>query len=180
MAGIVGYGAHLPRHRIKVEEIAKVWGQDAESYKKGLMLREKSVPPPDMDTITLSVEAARRALKRAVVVKPIGDRRDVYRLGVASVRGEAVRHDSRRGDRRDAGYSLRGFRVRLQGGLGGDVCRAVACQVGLHEVRAGDRGGYVAGRARSMPSNSRPRPERERSSWGWIISSRNVCSRTPT
>lgn len=71
MAGIVGYGAHLPRHRIKVEEIAKVWGQDAESYKKGLMLREKSVPPPDMDTITLAVEAARRALKRAVVVKPV-------------------------------------------------------------------------------------------------------------
>ena len=61
MAGIVGYGAHLPRHRIKVEEIAKVWGADAPSYKKGLMLREKSVPPPDMDTITLSVEAARNA-----------------------------------------------------------------------------------------------------------------------
>jgi len=70
MAGIVGYGAHLPRHRIKVEEIAKVWGADAPSYKRGLMLREKSVPPPDMDTITLSVEAARRALARAQTVNP--------------------------------------------------------------------------------------------------------------
>jgi hydroxymethylglutaryl-CoA synthase len=70
MAGIVGYGAHLPRHRIKVEEIAKVWGADAPSYKKGLMLREKSVPPPDMDTITLSVEAARNALKRSGGVDP--------------------------------------------------------------------------------------------------------------
>ena len=70
MAGIVGYGAHLPRHRIKVEEIAKVWGADAPSYKKGLMLREKSVPPPDMDTITLSVEASRRALIRAQTVDP--------------------------------------------------------------------------------------------------------------
>jgi hydroxymethylglutaryl-CoA synthase len=70
MAGIVGYGAHLPRHRIKVEEIAKVWGLDAESYKKGLMLREKSVPPPDMDTITLAVQATKNALKRAVVVDP--------------------------------------------------------------------------------------------------------------
>lgn len=70
MAGIVGYGAHLPRHRIKVEEIAKVWGADAPSYKRGLMLREKSVPPPDMDTITLSVEAARRALARAQHVNP--------------------------------------------------------------------------------------------------------------
>jgi len=70
MAGIVGYGAHLPRHRIKVEEIAKVWGADAPSYKRGLMLREKSVPPPDMDTITLSVEAAKNALKRAGNIDP--------------------------------------------------------------------------------------------------------------
>jgi hydroxymethylglutaryl-CoA synthase len=63
--GIVGYGAYVPRHRIKVEEIAKVWGADAPSYKKGLMLREKSVPTPDQDTITMSVEAARHALRRA-------------------------------------------------------------------------------------------------------------------
>ena len=63
--GIVGYGAYVPRHRIKVEEIAKVWGADAPSYKSGLMLREKSVPTPDQDTITMSVEAARHALRRA-------------------------------------------------------------------------------------------------------------------
>ena len=60
MAGIVGYGAYIPRNRIKVEEIAKVWGADAPSYKKGLMLEEKSVPSPDQDTITMSVEAARQ------------------------------------------------------------------------------------------------------------------------
>jgi len=55
----------MPRNRIKVEEIAVVWGADAPSYKKGLMLQEKSVPSPDQDTITMSVEAARRAIKRA-------------------------------------------------------------------------------------------------------------------
>jgi hydroxymethylglutaryl-CoA synthase len=65
--GIIGYGAYVPRHRIKVEEIAKVWGADAPSYKKGLMLREKSVPSPDQDTITMSVEAARHALERAKI-----------------------------------------------------------------------------------------------------------------
>jgi len=67
MEGIVGYGAYIPRNRIKVEEIAKVWGADAPSYKRGLMLEEKSVPSPDQDTITMSVEAAKNALKRAPV-----------------------------------------------------------------------------------------------------------------
>jgi len=65
MVGIIGYGSYIPRNRIKVEEIAKVWGADAPSYKKGLMLQEKSVPSPDQDTITMSVEAARRAILRA-------------------------------------------------------------------------------------------------------------------
>jgi len=65
MAGIVGYGAYIPRFRIKVEEIAKTWGADAPSYKKGLLLQEKSVPGPDQDTITMSVEATRNALQRA-------------------------------------------------------------------------------------------------------------------
>lgn len=67
MAGIIGYGTYLPKHHIKVEEIAKVWGLNAESYKRGLMLREKSVPTPDQDVISMSVEAARNAIKRATI-----------------------------------------------------------------------------------------------------------------
>ena len=65
MEGIVGYGASIPRYRIKVEEIAKVWGADASSYRKGLLVEEKSVPSPDQDTISMSVEASKNALKRA-------------------------------------------------------------------------------------------------------------------
>ena len=65
MVGIVGYGAYIPRYRIRVEDIAKVWGADAPSYKRGLMLEEKSVPSPDQDTITMSVEASKHALRRA-------------------------------------------------------------------------------------------------------------------
>jgi hydroxymethylglutaryl-CoA synthase len=67
MTGIVGYGAHIPSYRIKVEEIAKVWGDDPASISKGLVVNQKSVPGPDEDTVTIAVEAARRALKRAEI-----------------------------------------------------------------------------------------------------------------
>jgi len=65
--GIVGYGSYIPRNRIKLETIAEVWGASAEHMKKGLMLYEKSVPGPDQDVITMSVEASRHALKRCDV-----------------------------------------------------------------------------------------------------------------
>jgi hydroxymethylglutaryl-CoA synthase len=67
MIGIVGYGAYVPKRRIKVEEIAKVWGAEAENYKKGLLLQEKSVPASDQDTISMAVEASRHALARASI-----------------------------------------------------------------------------------------------------------------
>lgn len=63
--GIVSYGVYIPRYRIKVEEIAKVWGANANSIIDGLMVYEKSVPDMDEDTITIAVEAARNAINRA-------------------------------------------------------------------------------------------------------------------
>jgi len=63
--GIVGYGAYVPRFRISVEEIAKVWGTNADNFKRGLIIKEKSVPDVDEDTITISIEAGRNALLRA-------------------------------------------------------------------------------------------------------------------
>jgi hydroxymethylglutaryl-CoA synthase len=65
MAGIVGYGAFIPRNRIKSEEIARQWGKDPAAIRRGLLLEEKSVPGIDEDTITISVEAGRAALERA-------------------------------------------------------------------------------------------------------------------
>jgi len=67
MAGIIGYGAFVPSYRIKVEEIAKVWGDNPQAISRGLVVKEKSVPAPDEDTATISVEAARYALARAQI-----------------------------------------------------------------------------------------------------------------
>ena len=73
MVGIVGYGTQIPRYRIAVEEIAKVWGADAPAYRRGLNLNEKSVPAPDEDCATLSVNAARNAVLRAgIAPKQLG------------------------------------------------------------------------------------------------------------
>lgn len=80
-AGIVGYGAYIPRFRIKLETIAETWGADAVSYKRGLQLYEKSVPGLDQDTITLSVEAARYALMRAGI--------DASKIGAVYVGSES-------------------------------------------------------------------------------------------
>lgn len=65
--GITGYGAYIPRYRIKVDEIARIWGDDAASIRKGLNVEEKSVPDMDEDTVTISVESARNAIKRAMI-----------------------------------------------------------------------------------------------------------------
>jgi hydroxymethylglutaryl-CoA synthase len=60
--GIVGYGAYVPPYRIKAEEIARVWGEEAQRIVKGLGVMEKSVPGLDEDAASLAVEAARNAL----------------------------------------------------------------------------------------------------------------------
>ena len=65
MAGIVGYGIYIPSYRIKVEEIAKIWGDNPAAISRGLVVQEKSVPGPDEDTATISVEASRNAISRA-------------------------------------------------------------------------------------------------------------------
>jgi len=65
--GIVSYGGSIPRLRIKADEIAKIWGKDGAQISSGLGIFEKSVPSIDQDTATISVEAARAALKRCLI-----------------------------------------------------------------------------------------------------------------
>ncbi len=59
--GIVGYGAYVPRYRLPATEVDRIW-MDGEG---GTPIKEKSVPGPDEDVATMSLEAARNAMARA-------------------------------------------------------------------------------------------------------------------
>ncbi len=67
MVGIITHGAYIPRYRIKVDEIARVWGANAAEISGGLGVFEKAVPDYDENTATFAVEAARAALARREV-----------------------------------------------------------------------------------------------------------------
>lgn len=61
--GIVGYGAYVPRYRLPASEVSRIWTGGA----GGVPITEKSVPGLDEDTVTMSIEAARNALERAMI-----------------------------------------------------------------------------------------------------------------
>lgn len=62
--GIMGYGAYVPRYRLPAVEVARVW---AGGKTGGLPVKEKAVAGLDEDVITMSIEAARNALRRAQI-----------------------------------------------------------------------------------------------------------------
>jgi len=66
VSGIVSYGVYIPRFRIRVNEISRVWG-DGDDISESLQVFEKSVPDLDEDAVTIAVEAARNSLQRANV-----------------------------------------------------------------------------------------------------------------
>jgi len=61
--GIVGYGGYVPMFRIRDEVIARTWSLD----ERGLPVKEKALPGPDEDTLTIAAEAARNAMDRGRV-----------------------------------------------------------------------------------------------------------------
>ncbi|MBD3387492.1 MAG: hydroxymethylglutaryl-CoA synthase [Candidatus Altiarchaeales archaeon] len=79
MTGIVGYGAYVPRYRIRTHDISVVWGGDGERLSRGLNVKEKSVPALDEDVVTISVEAARTAVRHANI-----DPKDIEAVYVGS------------------------------------------------------------------------------------------------
>lgn len=67
MSGIVSYGSYIPKFRIKPDEIARVWGEDPDNIRNGIYILSKSVPAPDEDVATISVEASRNAVRRGKI-----------------------------------------------------------------------------------------------------------------
>ncbi|MEM4662409.1 MAG: hydroxymethylglutaryl-CoA synthase [Candidatus Diapherotrites archaeon] len=59
VVGIIGYGAYIPKLRIKVSEIERVWQKSS----GGIGVYEKAVAAIDEDACTLAVEAARRGIE---------------------------------------------------------------------------------------------------------------------
>ena len=62
MSGIVGYGTYIPKYRLKLSEIAGMWGKDAAEIEGGLRISEKAVAGFDEDAVTMAIEASRKAL----------------------------------------------------------------------------------------------------------------------
>lgn len=73
-AGIIGYGAYVPRYRLAAREISHIWrdGRDVDS----LPVDEISLPGPDEDVVTMAIEAAQNAIARAGI--NAGEIRSVY------------------------------------------------------------------------------------------------------
>jgi len=63
-SGVVGWGAYVPRYRVKMDEIARVWGWEP-SVPRGLGVVEKAIAGPDEDSLTMGYEAALNAIRRA-------------------------------------------------------------------------------------------------------------------
>jgi hydroxymethylglutaryl-CoA synthase len=76
--GIVGYGAYVPRYRLPASEVSRVWTGGHST----VPIREKAVPGPDEDTVTIAIEAARNALSRT-------DGLDPSRIGAVWVGSES-------------------------------------------------------------------------------------------
>lgn len=67
MTGIVGYGTYIPKYRIKLADIADVWKKVPEEIVSGLRVSEKAVPAIDEDSVTLAIEAGKKAFLMAQI-----------------------------------------------------------------------------------------------------------------
>jgi len=62
--GILSYGVYIPKYRLRVSDIAPIWGKNSKDIEKSLGVSEKSVPGFDEDAVTQAYEAASNAIAK--------------------------------------------------------------------------------------------------------------------
>ena len=82
MAGIVGYGVHIPRMRIRADDFRKAWGSFSAPG-----VTEKAVPDVDDDSLTMAVNAARSALASPSI--------DPARINIVALASSALPYETR-------------------------------------------------------------------------------------
>lgn len=60
--GIVAYGAYIPRNRITVKEIARIWHKDGAHIEQQLGVVQKAVASCDEDAVTIAITATQHAI----------------------------------------------------------------------------------------------------------------------
>ncbi len=62
MTGIVSYGFYVPRYRLRLGDIAGIWGKRPDDIKRSLSVDEKAVGDADEDALTMAYESSSQAL----------------------------------------------------------------------------------------------------------------------
>lgn len=150
LVSIWGYGVYIPVYRIRVSEITRVWGK-----KRDIGIEEKAVAGPDEDTVTMAVEAARNALKRAQInpkevgVVYVGTESPPYAVKpAASIVAEAIEATPETSGA-DLEFACKGGTAALQACLGlvasGTIKYGVAIGSDSAQCRPGDELELTAG-----------------------------------
>ncbi len=68
--GIISYGFYIPQYRIRVADIARVWGKNATEIERSLGVVEKAVSTAAEDSLTMAYESSVIAMSNSTL--PIG------------------------------------------------------------------------------------------------------------
>lgn len=69
MVGVVSYGFYIPKYRIKIADIAKIWGKNPDDIFNSLKVNEKSVSGIDEDSLTMAFDSSRMAFSDLKIKK---------------------------------------------------------------------------------------------------------------
>ncbi|HEY5958012.1 MAG TPA: hydroxymethylglutaryl-CoA synthase [Polyangiaceae bacterium] len=150
--GIWGYGAYVPRFRIRSAQIAEVWRPSASANPA---VAQKSVLGYDEDTITMAIEAARTAVRRSGIDKStlggiwVGTESKPYEVKPSATLVAAALGASRELVAADVEFACKAGSISMQAAVAavgsGMMDAALAIGVDAAQARPGDVLEYTAG-----------------------------------